>query len=188
MAHHTDQPPPTQQQPHQPPRNHGGGGGRGSGGRGRGRGRGRHESPQQQQPQQNSSNHSKWAGPSHNSFPPQQQTQTWVNQVQWAPAPFSRPQQAQQVFVHQFLFVGQTQSSEHLDHTNKHTQYSSNSHRTSILISEYRSLMTPTELGNTFATMSMTLPQDGSWYVDSGAMSHMINNGGTLKPLINLST
>lgn len=46
--------------------------------------------------------------------------------------------------------------------------------------------MTPTELGNAFATM--TLPQDNSWYMVSGATAHMTNSSGTLMPLFKLST
>lgn len=47
-------------------------------------------------------------------------------------------------------------------------------------------LMTPTESSNAFATM--TLPQDNSWYMDSGATSHMTNSSSNLMPLFSLST
>lgn len=52
--------------------------------------------------------------------------------------------------------------------------------------SNFGPLITPTELGNSFATM--TLPLDNSWYMDSDAMAHMTNSSGTVMPLFNLST
>lgn len=51
---------------------------------------------------------------------------------------------------------------------------------------EYRLFMTPTELGNVFFTM--THPHDNSWYMNSGATSHMTHSSSTLMPLFNLST
>lgn len=51
--------------------------------------------------------------------------------------------------------------------------------------SDFGLLMTPTELGNSFAII--TLPQGNSWYMDSGAATHITNSSCTLMPLFNLS-
>lgn len=59
-------------------------------------------------------------------------------------------------------------------------------HATYAPYPDHEPTMTPSELANSFATM--TLPQDNSWYMDSGATAHMTNSLGTFIPLINIST
>ncbi|KAI3684681.1 hypothetical protein L6452_33906 [Arctium lappa] len=53
--------------------------------------------------------------------------------------------------------------------------------------SSYGNLMTPTELGNSFQTMSLQQP-DNAWYMDTGATSHLTRNFGMIPKLFNLST
>ncbi|KAJ9537899.1 hypothetical protein OSB04_030632 [Centaurea solstitialis] len=51
----------------------------------------------------------------------------------------------------------------------------------------YGMLLTPTDLGNAFNTMSLQQPDD-AWYMDTGATSHLTNNRGIFPKLFNLST
>ncbi|XP_021733887.1 uncharacterized protein LOC110700632 isoform X2 [Chenopodium quinoa] len=135
---------------------------------GRGRGRGTAQQQQQQpQPQQQKQAPS-WGNQSWAS-----NNQTQSHAPQWGFAPCLYPQQwapprpgfmaQQQSRPPQAYFSG--------PYPQQQQQFQPQG-------SEYGSAMTPTELGNSFATMSLQ-NYDPSWYMDSGATSHMTNNVGS---------
>ncbi|XP_021756018.1 acidic proline-rich protein PRP25-like [Chenopodium quinoa] len=163
---------PTSTQQQLPPQGRGAGTGRGNttgrggkGGKGRGRGRGQSpakpSSQQQQTPQGSVQGQQQWPGQPQWAGPTGQQpsygyywapvpSQNWVRPPYPFPQPQPRGQQAPPAQQHAYLTAQPG----------------------------YGQLMTPTELGNAFSTMTLVNPDDG-WYMDWGASSHMTYNSGS---------